>query len=228
MKKAIILAAMLALPTFAGQKLVYNAPAPAPTFTAPAAEDGPALEIGYTISWGAAHIFKGMDPNKSIRSNGVDLTGVYEFNRHHAVTLRAAYSLGARSWADETEIDDHGELVGSHNRVRMHTFSVMPGYRYTQPLCSHCALYAGVNAGLTNQSIKDSYYENGAKDFTGHDSAWGFAYSAEAGARISLTPCTEFFVAYHFTGSTARNSHDDIKTHHQVNHGIRTGFEFKF
>ena len=226
MKKAIILAAMLALPTFAGQKLIYNTPAPQPAKAA-VAEDGHALEIGYFYSWAANDIYKDCSPCKEIRTNGVDVTALYDFNRHHAMTLRLAYGFGARSWADGSyEVgDDAWDEVA---RVRMHTFTLMPGYRYTQPLCSHSALFVGVSAGIGNQSTKHRQKEWEDNYFYGHASGWGFAYAAEAGLRINLCPCSEFFVAYQFTGNTARNSNNGFKTHRQTTHGIRTGFAFKF
>lgn len=225
MKKAIILAAMLALPTFAGQKLIYNTPAPA--VTAPAVDSGHGLEIGYFISWAANDIYKDWSPCKEIRTNGVDVTALYDFNRNHAMTLRLAYGFGARSWADGAyEID--GESWTENARVRMHTFSLMPGYRYTLPVCSHSSLYVGVNVGISNQSSKHRQDEGEGQYFYGHDSGWGFAYSAEAGLRLNFNPCTEFFVAYQFTGNTARNDNNGYATHRQTAHGIRTGFAFKF
>ena len=225
MKKAIILAAMLALPTLAGQKLIYTTPAPVPTAPPPAAGWG--LEIAYTYSWAACDIYKDWVPCKEIRSNGVDLTGVYNFNAHHAATLRLAYAFGARSWSDDVYFDGH-EIVSCYDRVRMHTFSLMPGYRYTLPLCPHSALYAGVNAGVANQSVKDNYHESNYGVDRNHKSAWGFAYTAEVGLRINLCQDSEFFVAYHFTGNTARTKNNGYITHRQTTHGIRTGFGFRF
>lgn len=225
MKKTIILATMLALPTFAGQKLIYNTPAP--VVTAPAVDSGHGLEIGYFISWAANDIYKDWSPCKEIRTNGVDITALYDFNRNHAMTLRLAYGFGARSWADGAYEED-GYSWNEVARVRMHTFSLMPGYRYTLPLCSHSSLYVGVNAGVSNQSSKHRQAEGEGQYFYGHDSGWGFAYSAEAGLRFNFNPCTEFFVAYQFMGNTARNDNNGYSTHRQTSHGIRTGFAFKF
>ena len=224
MKKAIILAAMLALPTFAGQKLVFTNPAPV---QAPPPADSWGVEIAYTYSWAANDIYKDWVPCKEIRSNGVDLTGVYNFNTHHAATMRLAYAFGARSWSDDEYFDGH-EMVSCYDRVRMHTFSLMPGYRYTLPLCPHSALYAGVNAGVANQSVKDNYHESNYGVDRNHKSAWGFAYTAEVGLRINLCQDSEFFVAYHFTGNTARTKNNGYITHRQTTHGIRTGFGFRF
>lgn len=225
MKKTIILATMLALPTFAGQKLIYNTPAP--VVTAPAVDSGHGLEIGYFISWAANDIYKDWSPCKEIRTNGVDITALYDFNRNHAMTLRLAYGFGARSWADG-DYEEDGESWSEVARVRMHTFSLMPGYRYTLPVCSHSSLYVGVNMGIANQSSKHRQQEYGGEYFHGHASGWGFAYSAEAGVRFNFNPCTEFFVAYQFMGNTARNDNNGYSTHRQTSHGIRTGFAFKF
>lgn len=225
MKKTIILATMLALPTFAGQKLIYNTPAP--VVTAPAVDSGHGLEIGYFISWAANDIYKDWSPCKEIRTNGVDITALYDFNRNHAMTLRLAYGFGARSWADGAYEED-GYSWNEAARVRMHTFSLMPGYRYTLPLCPHAALYAGVNVGVSNMSIKDNYHESNYGVDRNHKSDWGFAYSAEVGLRFNLCADSEFFVAYHFTGSTAKTSNNGYTTHRQTNHGIRTGVGFRF
>lgn len=241
MKKAIILAAMLALPTFAGQKLIYNTPAPA--VTAPAVDSGHGLEIGYFISWAANDIYKDWSPCKEIRTNGVDVTALYDFNRNHAMTLRLAYGFGARSWADGAyEID--GESWTENARVRMHTFSLMPGYRYTHALCDKTSLYCGVNVGVSNQSLKyrgaDSsdvtypgYSEHEDGTMKQHGSQWGLAYSAEAGVRYAITEAVDFFVAYQFTGNTCKPKLDGGEGYHvrgkaQNYHGVRAGFGIKF
>ena len=229
MKKAIILAAMLALPTFAGQKLIYTTPAPVPTAPPPAAGWG--LEIAYTYSWAACDIYKDWVPCKEIRSNGVDLTGVYNFNAHHAATMRLAYAFGARSWSDDVYFDGH-EIVSCYDRVRMHTFSLMPGYRYTCGLTRDLSLYAGVNAGIANASNKFGMYMEDTRLLGVHDSAWGFAYSAELGLSYAVTPTVNVFAAYQFSGNTAkcrlRCEYGGITANRMHYHGIRAGVGFKF
>lgn len=233
MKKAIILAAMLALPTFAGQKVVVQ-PAPVP---APAPTVSPwAVEIGAFYAWNQPHVFRAQGMHKQVGTIGGDITGVYNLDENQAVTLRLGYGWGSEKWA--TDSWDYGDgMIGySWQKVRIHTFSLMPGYRYTQPLCDKVSWFVGANVGVANASYKAASYVEGVDalgpvsgKYSSHKSGWGFAYSAEAGVRYALTEQLDVFCAYQFTGNTASPKIKGVRfSHRQYAHGIRAGVGIKF
>ena len=221
MKKTIILAAMLALPTFAGQKVIVN-PAPvAPV--APAVASPWSIELAATYTWGVPDIYQYVSPCKEIKSIGADITGVYAIDEHNAVTLRFGYTWGGEKFAwDEEWI-----------KTRIHTFSLMPGYRYTSPICDKLSWFVGANVGIANASYKStSYYDFGAdgiEKYSGHKSGWGFAYSAEIGLRYELTESLDVFCAYQYGGNTASPKIEGNRfAHRQHGHQARVGVGIKF
>ena len=233
MKKAIILAAMLALPTFAGQKVIIQqapVPAPAPTVSPWA------VEIGAFYAWNQPHVYRGIDCHKQVGTIGGDITGVYNLDEHQAVTLRFGYGWGSEKWALGYEDMGVEGWSGSWTKVRIHTFSLMPGYRYTGGITEHVSWFVGANAGVANASYKATINSAGVDElgpWSGkvnlHKSGWGFAYSAEAGLRYALTEQLDVFCAYQFTGNTASPKLGGYRwSHRQYAHGVRAGVGIKF
>lgn len=219
MNKIAIIALACAAPVMAGTPVVI-APAPAP---APAVNPW-SVEIGVGYNFAGRDLVKhSVGGEEAINTLGVDLTGVYAINDNSALTIRFGYSFGdevdseARSWGERLETD-------------VHTFSLMPGYRYTHALTDKVSAFCGVNVGVANMSVKDHARWMDGDVQSWHDSAWGFGYSAEAGLRYALCPNTEIFAAYQFSGNTARLSQDKFegKNHRQFYNGIRTGVSIKF
>lgn len=236
MKKTIILAAMLALPTFAGQKVIVN-PAPvAPV--APAVASPWALEIGATYAWGVQDIYKGEEwsPCKEIKTIGADLTGVYNLDDNNAVTLRFGYNWGGEKWAS---VYDYGpnEVYGYTNKTRQHTFYLMPGYRYTHHITDSLSAFVGVNVGIANVSNKYTEYGEDYgeiwKSPTLHNAKWGFAYSAELGLRYDINETLYVFGAYQLFGNTAKpnlkyEGETICKAKANHYHGVRVGLGVNF
>lgn len=210
MKKLALIA--LVAPAFAGtpEPVVTAAPAPA----APCC----ALELGVSGNMGAKDLFKhSLGECKEIDTVGIDLTAVHSFTPKHAITFRIGGAQG-----DETTHFD-----GGHAKLYLRTLSVMPGYRFTQPVSEKTSLFFGVNAGLVNQHVhvKDAW--TGGID-NEDDSAWGWGATAEAGVRYQLCPCSELFAAYQLSGNTIHNEMDESKTHRQIHNGVRAGVSIKF
>lgn len=222
MKKTIILAAMLALPTFAGQKVIVNQAPVAPAVTAPAVASPWSVEGAFTYNWALSKIWKDADGdiNKKLKNvMGGDITGVYALDENQAVTLRFGYT-----WAGKKTSYGFG-----HEKVRMHTFYLMPGYRYTCPIATDWSFFAGVNVGVANASLKYTDVYDGGK-WSAHKAAWGFAYSIEAGVRYACTENVDVFFAWDFNGNTAscKPSGWEDKTKAQINTGFRVGVGVKF
>mgnify|MGYP003310604467 CR=1 FL=1 len=222
MKKTIILAAMLALPTFAGQKVIVNQ-APVAPVTAPAVASPWSVEGAFTYGWALSKIAKNGESNKKLKNViGGDITGVYALDENQAVTLRFGYTWAGRK-------NSYGNW-GGHDKIRQHTFYLMPGYRYTCPIATDWSFFAGVNVGVANASTKVTTYwpENAGKD-SAHKAAWGFAYSVEAGVRYAITESVDVFGAWDFTGNTASCKFPGGgKTKAQINTGFRVGVGVKF
>lgn len=226
MKKAIILAAMLALPTFAGQKVIIQQAPVQPVAPAPAVSPW-AVEIGASYTWGVPDIFLENNGHcKEIKSIGADITGVYNINENHAVTLRFGYSWGGEKFAAEWDAE---EVYGDWVKVRIHTFSLMPGYRYTAPITDKLSWFVGANIGIANASYKMSEYEGSERWYADHKSAWGFAYSAEVGLRYNFCSSVYGFMAYQYCGNTASPKIEGYRfAHRQHGHQARVGVGFNF
>lgn len=205
MKKLALIA--FVAPAFAGDIAPVVTPAPAPA--APCC----ALELGVSGNMAAKDLFKRI-PGKEIDTVGIDLTAVHSITPKHAITFR----IGAAQGDETMHIAD--------NRVKeyLRTVSLMPGYRFTQPVGEKTSVFCGVNGGLVNQHVhvKESYGLNA------DDSAWGLGATGEIGARYQLCPCSEIFAAYELSGNTVHNVLNGVKTHRQIHNGIRTGVSIKF
>lgn len=222
MKAAIIILAAAALPAMAGQ--------PANIATTPwEVSPGPLVASPITVELGAGYnyaVHKAMEmgtPNARVNTYNVDLTSVYHLDDHNALTMRLGYATGSgRETADYT---GEGDLL--RNRIRSNSFSLMPGYRYTQPINDKLSAFAGANIGIGNTSLKykDS---NDLSLYKSHDSDWGFVYSAEAGIRYALNTNLDIFAAYQFSGSTAQPEIDRVNSRKQISHGLRIGVGMKF
>lgn len=210
MKKTAILIACLAATAFAGEELV---PATTETVIAPAAPTDFALEATAGYNFASRDIFK---DTKKLSTISADLTGVWALGANDAVTLRFGYGYG-----DNTDNWGDGEKAKFH----LHSFYLMPGYRYTTPVADGLNAFAGVNLGVINHSVK--YHDIPWGDKL-HDSAWGFAYSAELGVTYDLSSSTYLLAAYQFAGSTATPKFGDESARKQYYHGLRLGVGCKF
>lgn len=151
MKKALIIAAMMALPTFAGEAVTI-APAPAPTFTSPCADSVWSWEVAGTYSWAATDPYSNMDGErrKKVNTYGADVTLVralpdYGWFKNHALFLRLGYNWGDRTW---------GLGEGLNTKFRVNNFSIMPGYRMMHKITDNLSYHIGGSIGVTNNAEK--------------------------------------------------------------------------
>ncbi|MGN0874886.1 MAG: outer membrane protein [Akkermansia sp.] len=210
MKKTLAIIA-LAAPALAGTKpTVAPAPAPAPT---PAPVVSPwAVELGVGCNRAARNVLKDVDDQKRVHTWSWDVTGVYNLDDNNALTLRLGYAYGNR----QQDLDE---------RIITHTWTLMPGYRYTYALNDQWSLFAGANVGIANWSWKDKGYS--------HKSGWGWGYSAELGVSYAICPKWNVFAAYQFSGNTANHTAvdefgDRQRSKEQNFHGVRLGVGYTF
>ncbi len=219
MKKSLILALSLAAaPIFAGEPApVTVAPivTPAPVCACPVSVE---LAAGYGLS--NTDIYKGAE-SKEIDVYTFDITAVYAINDKHSVNLRFGYAFG-----DECQRVDYSSI-----ETDVHTFTLMPGYRYTHALTEKTAAYIGANVGVANVSVKDCEDYPGYR-FKSHGSDYGFAYSAEIGLRHEICENWALFATYMFCGSTAepdvKGEYYTAPTHKQRYHVFRVGAAYEF
>lgn len=208
MKKVIFAAMALGLPVMAGEPAPIVTPAPAPAPSCPLT-----LEVAGVYKSAAKELLS-YGPAKEIDVMGADLTLVKPLCGNSAVTLRFGYNFG-----DEAQRG----VFGGTEEVDVHSFYLMPGYRYTHALTEKTALYGAVNAGIANTSFKYKFDDAEEID-KWHDSDWGFIATLELGVRYQLCEKTELFAAYEFTANYAKSDGCDEQTYN----GVRVGVGFKF
>lgn len=225
MKKSILITMCMAGMAMAGEPAepIAVTPIQAPP-VAPVADCPLSLEVAGVYRFASRYIMSDdFVYGKKIDTYGGDLTLVYGLNDNWSANLRIGYTFG-----DEVDRD-----YGCRQEVDLHTFTIMPGLRYTTPLNDTWSVYGGVNMGVANESVKYRMYaplDKWTEKF--HDSEWNFAVSAEVGLRYKVSENTEIFAAYEFYGSVATPLLGDewtrLDTHRQTYHGIRTGVSIKF
>lgn len=229
---AIMMLGAMASLAMAGQKTVIEAivpaplPAPAPA-PAPACDSNVGLEFAGVVGIADRHILKGYDRYHGSRVNtyGGDVTAVYNVDKSNALTLRFGLVDGASSYT---------HFEGYKDRYKVLNTSLMPGYRFTTPLCDSTSLFFGANIGWLHQNVRQAdyaLYDGKAERLSStRASSDGFAYSAEVGLRFDVTEAMNLFVAYTFSGSNAKSKlyEGADRTRAQIYHNIRAGVGFTF
>lgn len=219
----------------AGQSMVAQAP------VAPATAPAWGVELGGVYGWGLRQYMKSPYISKKNHMNAVggDITGVYNLDENNAVTLRFGYTYGGDKFGMALVDDEGNRLMDMNTTVkeRLHTFTLMPGYRFTYALNEDWSVFAGANVGVaaTSAKLEVTHHIDRRSDLTAsaHKSAWGFAWSVEAGVKYNVTENVNVFAAAVWSGNTAR---PNIKfagegvgrVHAQQTLGVRAGVGFTF
>lgn len=207
MKKLALIA--LAAPAFAGPAAPVVV-TPAPAAVAPCC----AVELGAGYNFAAKDLGKHSTGSiKEVDTVSIDLTAVHSFTPKHAVTFRIGAAQG-----DEIIPD-----LSFRCKEYLRTASIMPGYRFTQPVSEKTSLFCGVNAGFVNQHVHVKMQDENVDD-----SAWGLGATGEIGVSYKLCPCSEIFAAYQLSGNTVHNEMLGYKSHRQIHNGVRAGVSVKF
>lgn len=209
MKKSLILALTMVMPAMAGTVTVVD-PSPAPV---PAPKDTScAVEIAGMYRFASRDL---SSVNKSIDTYGVDLTAVHSLDANNAVTLRFGYAYGSEVYRE----------AGFSMHEHVENFSIMPGYRFTQPIDDNLSVFAGANVGIVWGTLDASLTDFNA-DLYATDREWGWGASAEVGLRYQICPEAYVFAAYELSGNNIK--YDYKTTHKQIYHGVRVGVGFSF
>lgn len=214
------LAAMLTVPAMAGTPVVTETPV-----TPTPAPEPIAFEVGAFYSFATKDIVDWPFgwPGKKVHMLGGDITSVYQIDDSSSATVRLGYGTGSASRT----------TLGVRDRYRLHTFTLAPGYRYSVKADDAVTCYAGVSAGVSNTSLK--YKESWVGGHAcAHGSEWGFVYSAEVGVSYAVSQDVTVFLAYEFSGNTARPNLRNVDAgirataNQQVYHTIRAGVSCQF
>ncbi len=218
MNKALIATLMLTLGTaMAGEPTVITctAPAPAPQMQCPLT-----FELAGVYAFANNELLKG-GSGQDVDVYGGDITAVYNIDPFQSLNLRFGYTYG----------DDSSNTFITKHDTDVHNFYLMPGYRVSWGAGEKLGFYAGVNAGVANLSIKEHTRSPWGSN-SAHDSAFGFAYSAEIGVRYRLSDCCDLFAAYQFVGSTAspdlQYGNFSRSARNQTYNAVRAGVSFAF
>lgn len=171
------------------------------------------------LSWEIAgnynHAFRSIRthaPAPSIDTWGADITGLYHLHGHHHLTFRFSYAYGA----------DDG--------FRMHNFAIMPGYRYMRPLNEQWCIFAGVNAGIGVSMLDYPGMERHTYALSNRDDMANLVYSAELGARYTVSPHVRVIGSIGLNGGTSpfHSARYEDAREEQFNLGVRLGIHYQF
>lgn len=173
-----------------------------------------------------------------------ELEGAYHFTPRHAATLSIGLAGGGETndyWVRETGPHNHHQTYPFTDSFDRLSFTVMAGYRYTQPITAGVSLQLGAKCGLDVQTLDVDYgygwsgdpyyrYRDGKSD-----TAAGMAYAGYANLLFHVGPHTALVLGYQFRGSTAKpapKSNDPEWTCARVStmrwHEIHAGLHFSF
>ncbi len=157
---------------------------------------------------------------------GAEITAGYDLTDLVAITFNIGYGYGSAS--------NTGLILGDlpyRERASLHTFTFMPGLRFSHDLSHQWTLFAGLAAGISNESVKYKITDPEYGMQRSHNSEWGFVYSVQIGAQYHFTKCMYAYAAYEFRGNMAEPvliHQAPVDARAQTYHMIRVGLGFKF
>lgn len=224
MKKTLILTTMFSLPVLAGPAEPAHIPAPAASPLS--------VELGGTYRQATKKLLN-INPAKKVDVYGPEITAVYALTDAHAITLRFGYNHGS-------EVERVGNERGTNPyniTAKVHSFYLMPGYRYTADINEKWSVFAGASVGVTNESIKErfigDYGLNRTKTSKNHASDWSIVGTIEAGVQYHVTESTYLYAAYELYANKAEprfnsNAYENFGGNTQVYHSVRAGVGINF
>ncbi len=183
-------------------------------------------EAGASYGFAESQIIKNdLGQTGMVDSYGGDLTLGCNLSPNHALNARIAYGYGSHSQLNPL-MSDWLKLT-----TKVHTFQLTLGYRYTHHFNSDWSGFVGVNVGVGNESVKLRAHDALGRAHI-HGSDYGFAYSAEIGAKYHFCSDMYAFMAYQFQGNTCSPDISGaglkLSTRKQTYHSVRVGIGFSF
>lgn len=251
MKKTLILLALVsaAAANTLNPPLIYSpavgGPVPNPAYrgaasatAADAARKPTPYAVDLTIGYGFLAV-----PDSKYATDMVafELEGAYKLDAHHALTFSVGYAGGGEChdyWVHERGGENRDyPFTDSFDRT---CFTMMVGYRFTQPLTQSICLQVGAKCGMDVQTLDIDYGYGWSSAYKRYrhdkvDTAVGMAYAGYANVLFRIARNTDLMAGYQFRGSTAKpspSSNDPIWTPARVTalrwHELHVGVMFHF
>lgn len=214
----------------------------APANTAPAAYGQPNRPTRYSADLLIGYGFLAVPDSKYATDvTTCELEGAYRLSARQELTLSLGLAGGGETndyWINNPHRHESYPFTDSFDRL---SFTVMAGYRFTQPLTRSISLQLGAKCGMDVQTLDVDYgygwsgnpyyrYRDGKSD-----TCVGMAYAGYAHLLFRVTNNAELMVGYQFRGSTAKpspKSNDPEWTPAHVSalrwHEVRIGASFHF
>lgn len=142
-----------------------------------------------------------------------ELEGAYNLTPQQSVTLSLGLAGGGETndyWVREGGKHGHADYYPFTDSFDRYSFTLMAGYRYTQPLTRWISLQAGAKCGLDVQTLDVDYgygwsgYPYGDYCDGRSNTKAGMAYAGYVNVLIHVSPHADVVVGYQFRGSTAK------------------------
>lgn len=254
MKTAIVALAMsgAALAQLPNYPLVYSpeagGPVANPAYSRPAAaaaSEAPGAyapvhfqrySVGLAIGYGFMAV-----PHSKYATDVVtgEIEGAYHFTPKHAATLSIGLASGGET--NDYWVREHHHYEPFTDSFDRTSFTLMAGYRYTQPLARRVSLQLGAKCGLDVQTLDVDYgygwsgYPYGYYDDGQRDTKAGMAYAGYANVVFHLARNADLLMGYQFRGSTVkpepRTGYPDEPRYHTGSmrwHEVRIGIATRF
>lgn len=189
-------------------------PAASPAYQSPYQQDVVAPYSRYSGDFLVGYGFRAA-PDSKYATNIVscELEGAYSFTPQHALTLSIGLAGGGETndyWVRE-EHHHHSDwepFTDSYDRL---SFTVMAGYRFTQPISRRVSLQLGAKCGMDVQTLDVDYGYGWSGPYSNYrdgksDTSVGMAYAGYANILFHITTRSDFVVGYRYFGSTAKPS----------------------
>ena len=198
--------------------------------------DPSSYEVGLNLEYG----FKASpDHRYACDIAGFELEGAYRLSKRHAITASIGFAGGGQT-NDFLVVNPHGGFDPFTDSYDRSSFTLMVGYRFTQPLGRRWVLQLGAKCGMDVQTLDIDYgygwrwpYDDWGDGQ--RDTDVGLAYAGYVNFGYRLTSNTVLYVGYQFRGSTAEpkmNYSIPEVPHEKAGsmrwHEVRIGASFRF
>ncbi len=220
----------------------FQTPPVSPTYRLPRYMDPTCYEVNVSFEYG----FKATpDHRYACDVVGAELEGAFTFAKRQAVTLSLGFAGGGQT-NDFWVVDDDNFVYPFTDSYDRTSFTLMVGYRYTQPVGKNWVVQVGAKCGMDVQTLDIDYgfgWSGYYYDYPYYDE-WndgqrdtdvGLAFAGYVNIGYRLSPNAMLYVGYQFRGSTAqpKMNYDIPDVPHEKTgsmrwHEVRLGISFNF
>ena len=159
------------------------------------------MELSSGYNFALREVTKDVEGAPKINTVGLTFSGVYRLSAKDALVANLSYATGSKSESG-IDIDDEGSYKFTDDYT-LDTYALTVGYRRMFDLNDKISAFVGVNLGIANNRVKVKEDDSDGFEMTIKGSAYGFAYSLEAGVDYAVTENANIFLIGQFAGNTA-------------------------